>query len=138
MKIGLVSLILPDTSIWINLLSRRPKFHPKEQHLVRFVTCGPVIQEVLQGLRSHELAGPFQNSFLALPQIGIPTALDLFLHAADIYRMGKTKGFSIRSSIDCLIAAIAIANNIPVWHDDRDFSIIARYTPLQEFTRLED
>jgi predicted nucleic acid-binding protein len=129
-------LILLDTSVWIDLLSKRPKQLPAEAHLVRFVTCGPVVQEVLQGLRAGESAGPFQNSFLAIPRIGNPVTLDLYLQAADIYRMGRGKGLTIRSSVDCLIAAIAIENNVPVWHYDRDFKEIARYTSLQEFTRL--
>jgi predicted nucleic acid-binding protein len=38
---------------------------------------------------------------------------------------------TIRSSADCLIAAIAIANSIPVWHRDRDFSAIAKFTALE-------
>jgi len=126
-------LILLDTSVWIDLLSKRPRHVPTEELLVQFVTCGPVIQEVLQGLRPHELAGPFQNSFLAVPRIGIPLALDIFLHAADIYRMGKSKGYTIRSSTDCLIASIALDAKVPVWHYDRDFTLIARYTGLQEF-----
>ena len=117
-------------------MSKRPKHKPSEDELVRFVTCGPVIQEVLQGLRFHESAGPFQNSFLAIPQISMPVKLDLYLHAADLYRVGRSKGYTIRSSIDCLIAAIAIENKVPVWHYDRDFATIARYSSLQEFTRL--
>jgi predicted nucleic acid-binding protein len=120
----------------VDLLSKHPKKMPTETHLLRFVTCGPIIQEVLQGLKTDDLAAPFQNSFLAIPQIGNPVTMDLFLQAADIYRMGRRKGFTIRSSTDCLIAAIAIENNVPVWHYDRDFSSIARFTNLQEFTRL--
>jgi predicted nucleic acid-binding protein len=30
-----------------------------------------------------------------------------------------------------LIAAIAIENAIPVWHRDRDFEAITRFTPLE-------
>jgi predicted nucleic acid-binding protein len=37
----------------------------------------------------------------------------------------------IRSSIDCLIAAVRVENSIPVWHRDRDFTAIARYTALE-------
>ena len=35
------------------------------------------------------------------------------------------------SSTDCLIAAIAIDNGVPVWHKDRDFEAVARYTSLR-------
>jgi predicted nucleic acid-binding protein len=33
--------------------------------------------------------------------------------------------------VDCLIAAIAIENGVPIWHRDRDFGAIARYTGLR-------
>jgi predicted nucleic acid-binding protein len=38
--------------------------------------------------------------------------------------------------VDCLIAAIAIRNSVPVWHKDRDYSLIARYTPLRAVTQI--
>ena len=129
-------MVLVDTSVWVDLLSKRPKYKPNESQLLNLVTCGPVLQEVLQGLRSHEFAGPFQNSFLAIPSIGLPVTRDLYLHAATIYRLGKTKGYTIRSSIDCLIAAIAMEYKVPVWHYGRDFSSISRYTSLDEFSHF--
>jgi predicted nucleic acid-binding protein len=38
--------------------------------------------------------------------------------------------------VDCLIAAIAIEHRIPVWHRDRDFDAIARYTGLEAMQTL--
>ncbi len=32
---------------------------------------------------------------------------------------------------DCLIAAVAIRNDVPVLHHDTDFDVLARYTPLR-------
>ena len=55
----------------------------------------------------------------------------LFLEAAEIYREGRRRGYTLRSSIDCLIAAIAIENGIPVRHRDRDYDAIGRYTRLK-------
>jgi predicted nucleic acid-binding protein len=37
-----------------------------------------------------------------------PVPEAVFLQAAEIYRQGRQKGYTIRSSTDCLIAAIAI------------------------------
>jgi predicted nucleic acid-binding protein len=130
-------LILPDTSIWIDLLSLHPKGLPTQDQLVRFVTCGPIIQEVLQGLRSHPSTEAFREAFLALPPISDPLGIRTFLHGAEIYQVGRAKGFTIRSSADCLIAAIAIENRIPVWHKNRDFSTIARFTSLRAVTQLQ-
>jgi predicted nucleic acid-binding protein len=53
------------------------------------------------------------------------------LQAAEIYREGRRKGHTIRSTTDCLIAAIAIENGVPMWHRDRDYDAIAKYTPLR-------
>jgi predicted nucleic acid-binding protein len=124
-------MILIDTSVWIELLSHKPRTAIREQDLFQFATCGPVVQEVLQGLRPGAQSDAFREAFLAVPVLGDPTPLRLFLAAADIYRQGRRRGITIRSSVDCLIAAIAIENNVPVWHRDRDFSAIAQYTDLR-------
>jgi predicted nucleic acid-binding protein len=123
-------MILVDTSIWIELLSAKPRSIIREEDVLRFVTCGPVIQEVLQGLRPGVQSDAFRTAFLAIPVVSDPIPLALFVSAADIYREGRRRGITIRSSADCLIAAIAIDHGIPVWHRDRDFSAIARYTGL--------
>jgi predicted nucleic acid-binding protein len=124
-------VILVDTSVWIELLNRRHGPRIAEEELLNFATCGPVVQEVFGGLRDHPWAIAFRETFLALPVLSDPLPLDTFLAAAEIYRQGRRKGYTIRSSTDCLIAAIAIDHKIPVWHKDRDFETIARFTGLQ-------
>jgi len=124
-------MILVDTSVWIEFLSGRPAWKATPDDLLRFVTCGPVVQEVLQGLKPVPAAVAFREAFLALPRLADPLPIDLFLEAAEIYRDGRTRGHTIRSSNDCLIAAIAINQDVPVWHRDRDFTVIARFTRLK-------
>jgi hypothetical protein len=102
-----------------------------EEELLNFATCGPVVQEVFEGLREHPWARAFREAFLALPLLSDPLPVETFLAAAEIYRQGRRKGYTIRSSTDCLIAAIALDHNMPVWHKDRDFETIARFTTLQ-------
>jgi predicted nucleic acid-binding protein len=65
----------------------------------------------------------------------IPRAL--YVEAADIYREGRRHGLTIRSSLDCLIAAIAIHHKVPVWHRDRDFGSISKFTRLQTVNPLQ-
>ena len=125
-------MILVDTSIWIGLLAGgRPQV--AEDDLVNFATCGPVVQELLQGLKPGPASDAFRQLLLAVPVLSDPIPLNLYLAAADIYRLGRRKGVTIRSSIDCLIAAIAMENRVPVWHRDRDFNAIAAYTALEIF-----
>jgi predicted nucleic acid-binding protein len=123
-------MTLVDTSVWIELLAWRAAPLAPDQ-LSQFATCGPIIQEVLQGLRSGRDSTAFQESLLALPCLSDPMPLSLFLEAAEIYREGRRRGRSIRSTTDCLIAAIAIEHGVPIWHRDRDFDAIAEYTPLR-------
>jgi predicted nucleic acid-binding protein len=125
-------MILVDTSIWIELLAGRTKLASVDD-LTHFVTCGPVVQEVTQGLRSGRESDAFRTAFLAVERLSDPLPLNVFLEAAELYRYGRSRGYTIRSSTDCLIAAIAIENRVPVWHCDRDFSNIARYTRLSIF-----
>ena len=40
---------------------------------------------------------------------------------------------TIRSMLDCLIAAVAIRQGIPVLHSDRDFDALARHTELRVY-----
>jgi predicted nucleic acid-binding protein len=128
-------VILVDTSVWIGLLNRNMGRDVSADGVLRFVTCGPIAQEVLQGLREGPGTDAFRASFSALPRLSDPLPFSTFLEAADIYSHGRRKGYTIRSSTDCLIAVIAIENNVPVWHKDRDFNAIARFTRLRAYDR---
>ncbi|HEX5482757.1 MAG TPA: PIN domain nuclease [Terriglobia bacterium] len=129
-------MMLVDTSVWIELLNGRLGSKISEGELVNFATCGPIVQEVLQGLRDDARSDAFREAFLALPLLSNPLPKESFLSAAEIYRLGRARGHTIRSSADCLIAAIAIENRISVWHKDRDYEAIAEYTNLRT-RRLE-
>ena len=124
-------MILVDTSIWIELLNGRLGDQITDDNLAQFVTCGSIIQEVLQGLRPNITPAAFQEAFDALPCLCDPIPSRIFVAAADIFKQGRRRGITMRSSADCLVAAIAIETKIPVWHRDRDFDNIAQFTPLE-------
>ena len=128
-------MILVDTSVWIDLLGRTPsrRLDLEQRHLV--VTCPPVIQEVLQGVREEVAHARARRGLLALPRLGDPVGMDAHLAAADLYRFARRKGVTIRSGVDCLIAAIAMAGGATVWHLDRDFEQLARITDLRAHCR---
>jgi len=129
-------VILVDTSVWIELLGDRGLIRQVEPKLADFVTCPPVVQEILQGFSDRSSLQVFEERLLAFPCLSEPVPLDLYGKAAAIYREGRRRGYTIRSGVDCLIAAIAIEHNVPVWHRDRDFSTIGRYTTLRAVTRF--
>jgi predicted nucleic acid-binding protein len=128
-------LILLDTSIWVDLFRHR-RNEVFAQDYEDFVICGPVLQEVLQGLRDVPASEIFRQGLLKLSRLDDPLPVEAVLEAAEIYRSGRRRGYSIRSTVDCLIAAIAIRNGVTVWHKDRDYDTIARYTALRAITQI--
>jgi predicted nucleic acid-binding protein len=122
-------VILVDTSVWIEII--RGTLHVTSTEYLDFATCGPVLQEVFQGLDDSPERDRFRESLMAIPCLGDPLSLDVFLEAAEIYRQGRRKGYTIRSSTDCMIAAVAIQHDVAVWHWDRDFEYISRFTTLK-------
>ena len=122
-------MILVDTSVWIEMFAGRVQARPDD--FLVMATCGPVIQEVLQGLRPGRQAQQIRWQLQGLPRLGDPVAVNLFVEAADLYAASRRRGITIRSSVDCLIASIALWHKTPVWHFDRDFDRIAAFTRLE-------
>ncbi len=125
-------MILVDTSVWIDLFGRAKRHKLPPERLMELGTCSPVIQEVLQGLKDDHAHQLIKEGLMALPRFGEPLTAELFVEASDLYRSGRRRGLTIRSSTDCLIAAIAIRHRLTVWHADRDFAAIATFTDLRE------
>ena len=68
---------------------------------------------------------------LALPCVEAPVTLALTERAVDIYRRTRRIGLTVRSSVDCLIAACAVRHHLTVVHRDRDFAAIAKVVALE-------
>jgi predicted nucleic acid-binding protein len=98
--------------------------------LEEIVTCLPVVQETLQGFRDEGAFRKAREAMLALPVVEAPLRLEVVEDAVTLYRSGRRSGLTIRSSVDCLIAACALRNNLTVLHHDRDFELLKRVSPL--------
>lgn len=124
---------LVDTSVWIEVFRSPSRFDLTSViDLDEVVTCLPVIQEVLQGFRDESAFRIARNAMFALPILESPLASEVFEEAAQLYRAARRAGITVRSSVDCLIAACAVRHRIPVLHLDRDFSLLAQVSPLKE------
>jgi len=126
-------MTLLDTSVWIQVFRQH---NPVDLESVvpfeEIVVCLPVIQEILQGFRDEQAFRVARDSLLAIPCVESPLDQNLFLEAADLYRRARRAGFTVRSGIDCLIAACAIRNDLVVIHQDRDYSALARVSSLRQ------
>lgn len=121
--------VLVDTSVWIAIL--RGEIEVDRVAYRSYLTCAPVLQEVLQGFEDDPISHRYTGLFMNVPRLSDPLPSELFITAADIYRQGRRRGLTIRSTMDCLIAAIALDNGVTIWHRDRDFDNIAQFTNLR-------
>lgn len=124
-------MVLVDTSVWVEFFRKRDPLPVHE--LVDFeeiATCLPIIQEVLQGFRDETAFRTAREAMLAFPIVESPLRRELFEEAANLYRVARRNGLTVRSSTDCLIAACAIRNNLTLLHRDRDYPALARVSVL--------
>ena len=126
-------MTLLDTSVWIQVFRQR---NPLDLEglvpLDEVVVCLPIIQEILQGFRDENAFRVARAALLAIPIVESPLGRDVFLEAADLYRQARRAGVTVRSGVDCLIAACAIRNDLVLLHHDRDYSALARVSPLRQ------
>ncbi|MCG6974594.1 MAG: PIN domain-containing protein [Desulfobacterales bacterium] len=87
--------------------------------------CGIVLTEVLQGIRRNSEFKKTKDLFNNL--LFLPMPYSVFLNAAEIYRSLHRKGITFRKSVDCMIASVAIENDIPLLHNDKDFKAIEKH-----------
>jgi len=128
-------VVLVDTSIWIEVFRRRsPLDLESVVDFDQVVTCLPVVQEVLQGFRAEDAFRKARTGMLALPIVESPLGTEVFELAVELFRTAQAHGLTVRSSIDCLIAACALRNDLEVLHRNRDFDAIARVSRLRERT----
>jgi len=123
-------MVLVDTSViidWIRggsshaTILLKGIFANKTPHGISILTY----QEVLQGAKSSKEYRELQGYLSTQTIYTLPNDLEFYNKASYYNRMLRTKGITIRSTVDLLIAMTAIWNNIPLLHDDRDFEYFA-------------
>jgi predicted nucleic acid-binding protein len=129
-------LILVDSSIWVDFFSSFPGRGGAElRRMIEegepFALTGVVVAEVLQGLTRDSRS---IEKYLAQWDMIEPRGFETYCEAAAISRAGRAKGIAL-TTIDTLIAAIALEHDATVFTLDQDFARIARITrlPLYSF-----
>ena len=127
-------MFLVDTSVWINLFrdrtgSLRQQFKTvvaeQSYYLSRFTQV-----ELLQGSRDEQewqLLNSYldDQDYLDLPPQHWPLAARIYY---DLRREGKT----VRNTIDCCIAQLALSYDLVLLYQDRDFEVIQGIRPLKQ------
>ena len=98
-------MIIVDTTVWIDFFGAKET--PFDLHLTRLIEQGEslgltdlVYCEVLQGIRDEPNFLRVRGILQSYPILRM-RGLNLFEHAAGIYRDCRRRGFTIRKTIDC-------------------------------------
>jgi predicted nucleic acid-binding protein len=130
-----VNLVV-DTSVW-SLILRRDRVNEHDAHVRTFRACidaghglfllGPIVQELLDGLRS---AQQFSRLLSALEPFPLaPLNRTTYVLAAQMRNDCRRKGIQAGPT-DFLVAAACVESGLPLLTADRDFERIAGQTEL--------
>lgn len=86
--------------------------------------------EIIAGFRTKRDFTEIRPMLLGCPMLPVG-GLDTYELAASILLRCRSGGETIRHSLDCVIAAVAIREGAHLLHCDRDFDAISRHTDLK-------
>lgn len=123
-------MILLDTSVLINYLQnvQDDSVSLLDEILDRNIPygiCDFVYQELLQGTRTQKEFITLKEYLETIPFYYLNYGKESYEKAALINFSCRKSGITVRSTIDVLIARIAIENNLYLLHNDKDFDYIA-------------
>ena len=127
-------MVIVDSTVWIDYLNgtHTPETEWFDARLAveRFGLLDVMVCEVLQGLSTDQQAARVLGHLKRF-EIFSSSGVELSVAAATHYRALRTRGRTVRSTVDCLIAAFCIRGGHQLLHCDRDFDPFEAHLGLQ-------
>ncbi len=118
-------MVLVDTSVWISYFRQRDEILEMElDDLLRareVATTGLILAELRQGCKSRAEVELLLGAMRPLAYLEAHRAV--WLRAGELVASGAARGHKLDVG-DCLVAAIALSEDAPVFTLDRDFERI--------------
>jgi predicted nucleic acid-binding protein len=127
-------VVIVDSSVWVDFLNGSS--NPETQWLdfqldrERLGLTSSILIEVLRGLRDDREAATVQAELLKFEILEIHDAA-LAVEAAAHYRHLRQRGYTVRKTVDLLIATLCIREDHALLHRDRDFDVFEKHLGLQ-------
>ena len=127
-------MVLVDTSVWIDYFNGAASRQTDRLDTLlgtgSILTGDLILTELLQGFTresDYRRARALMDELPYSDLVGRAVALQ----AAQFYRVLRTRGATIRKTIDVLIATFCIVNDHVLLHADKDFAPLQRHLGLQ-------
>jgi len=127
-------VILVDTSVWIDYFNGIE--NKQTENLDRILSEQSVLvgdimlTEILQGFDSDKEFRLARQALDPLDCVHLG-GKSLAIKAASNFRFLRSKGVTIRKTVDMLIGSWCIEHEVELLHNDKDFDLIATELPLQ-------
>jgi predicted nucleic acid-binding protein len=127
-------MILTDSSVWIDHINH--VVNAPVRRLRELIPGGPlligdlILCEILQGFRSNSEARIAERTLRQFEEVTLCSS-DLAVKAAANYRLLRTRGITIRKTIDVIIGTFCIERGHYLLHSDRDFEPMERLLGLR-------
>lgn len=126
-------MVVIDTTVWVDYLQGTQNAETAwlDQALdrQRLALTDVIFCEVAQGVSDDATAKEVEDLLLRF-EIFVTGGVDLAREAARNYRTLRSRGRTVRKTIDCLIATFCIREGHSLLHRDRDFD------PFEKFLEL--
>ena len=124
-------MILIDTSVLVDYfkgIESRPAklFDELMENGIPYGINDFVYQELLQGSRTIDEFNTLKEYLETIPFYDLQYGKESYEKAAFLHFQCRRNGITIRSTIDLLIAEIAIENDLLLLHNDEDFDNIRK------------
>src|SRR5580700_726543 len=117
-------MVIVDTTVWIDYhrgtVNREVRWLDRELVSQRLGLTDLILCEVLQGIPNRSSFDRVRDDLTKF-QVFETGEIDLAVAAAQNYRRLRRQGYTIRRTIDCLIATFCLQNGHSLLHRDRDF-----------------
>ena len=127
-------MVIVDTTVWIdylgNVTNRQTNWLIRELGRQPLGLTDIVLCEVLQGIRSDAAFAGVRHD-LEKFHIFNTGGSELAVAAAQNYRRLRQAGYTVRTTIDCLIATFCLEAGHSLLHRDRDFDLFEKYLGLR-------
>ncbi len=126
-------MLIVDSSVWIDYYAAQDNVHTvwldQAMGRTRLGLTDLILCEVLQGSRTDAtFATTLQR--LSLFEVFDSGGRDLAISSAQNYRFLRSKGKTVRTAVDCLIATFCLTQGHQLLHRDRDFDIFEKHLGL--------
>jgi predicted nucleic acid-binding protein len=117
-------VVIVDSSVWVDYLRGVPTpqtdWVHREIGLQRLGLLDLILCEVLQGIVEDRRFDEVRRSLLTL-EVFASGGTELCVAAAKNYRILRSRGKTVRKTVDCLIATFCLLNGHVLLHADSDF-----------------